>query len=507
MPRRLSFFAAIVVLLVSACASGQTNTGATGSPDKVKIATSLAFSSIDPQGPSGSTFWSQIFFGNVVETLTTLDGQTSTVHPDLADSWTSPDSSTLDMKLIQGVKFSNGEAFNADAVVSNFKRILDPNTNTALTASTSNIKGVTAIDASNIQVVTKSPGPATVMLRALAFIPMIAPSQTTSTKEISGAIIGTGPYMIASMDSQTRVLKASPSYRGQAPKPSEVDLVAVPEISSRVAAVQSGDAQIAFDIPSEQVSVVPKVYALPQLEMVNWRLNGLGGLTKDPRVRQALVMGTDVEAIRKALLGDKYSTPCDGNYVPPGVFGWDPNSKRPAYDQAAAKQLLVDAGVTGKTITLISSDTATKSLEASQALAQQIGDLGLKVDLQVKDTQAWLNILIRPNPGSIEIVVQGAGAEQWDALPVFFSAPHQGSGLSTFPPEAVPQFEGALTAAAAEMDDSKRAQDLFDAAKTMRDANAFICGWTAESVYGTQKNLGWTLRRDNRIDFATIHYV
>jgi peptide/nickel transport system substrate-binding protein len=345
------------------------------------------------------------------------------------------------------------------------------------------------------------------MLRALAFIPILAPSQTTSTKEIAGPVIGTGPYMIASMDSQMRVLKASPNYRGQAPKPSEVDLEAVPEISSRVAAVQSGDAQIAFDIPSEQVGVVPKVFALPQLEMVNWRLNGLGGLTKDPQVRKALVMGTDLETIRKALLGDKYSTPCDGNYVPPGVFGWDPNAKRPTYDPAGAKQLLQAAGVTGKTITLISSDTATKSIEASQALAQQIGDLGLKVDLQVKDTQSWLNILIRPNPGAIEIVVQGAGAEQWDALPVFLSAPHQGSGLSTFPPEAVPQFEADLTAAEGELDDTKRAADLFDAAKVMRDSNAFICGWTAESVYGTQKNLAWTLRRDNRIDFATIHYA
>src|SRR5690242_1385707 len=83
MSRRFGLIAALALLVASGCAQGQSSTGATGSPDKVKIGTSLAFSGIDPQGPSGSTFWSQIFYGNVVETLTTLDGQTSNVHPDL----------------------------------------------------------------------------------------------------------------------------------------------------------------------------------------------------------------------------------------------------------------------------------------------------------------------------------------------------------------------------------------------------------------------------------------
>jgi peptide/nickel transport system substrate-binding protein len=319
-------------------------------------------------------------------------------------------------------------------------------------------------------------------------------------------VIGTGPYKIDSVSPQAITMKKNPSYWGKlaAGAPAKVTVRTSTEAATRVAALESKEAQIAFDIPPELASRVPKTVVTPALEMVNWRLNGVSGLTQDVRVRKALVLGTDRELIRKTVVGDKYSGACTGNDVPRGVFGFNPNLPNPPYDPAQAKQLLTEAGAMGKTVELVGSSRYAKSIEGTQALAQQIEKLGLKVKLQIRDTQAWLNVLYAGKKNTVGIVLHGAGSETWDALATYSKGPAPGSPISEFPDKQFPLFGKYLREAAVTIDDRAREALLFKVGEQFANSYNFICGWTPSSVYGAGKNVSWAVRRDNQIEFSTV---
>lgn len=495
-------------ITATACGSSSKTSShaATGGKD-VTVMASLDFSGLDPQGPNGQSFWALLInSGNVSEGLTRLNGQSPKVLPALATSWQweTSDDTKMKVTLRSGVKFQDGAPFNADAVEQNFKRVLNPATKTAISDWVEPIKSVKAVDPTTVEITTKRPTPNLPV--DLTAVMMLSPNQVGDTKELTGKIVGTGPYSLQSVSAQSIVLKRNPSYWGKLPAsaPGKVTVTTSTEAATRVAALESGQAQIAFDIPPELASRVPKTVVTPQLEMVNWRLNGVRGLTQDVRVRKALVLGTNRELIRKSIVGDKYSAPCTGNDVPRGVFGFDPNLPAPPYDPAKAKQLLQQAGAMGKTVDLVTTQRYAKSVEASQALAQQIQQLGLKVNLQVRDTQSWLNTLYSGPKNTVSIALHGAGSETWDALATFSKGPATGSPISEFPAKEFPQFDQYLHQAATTVNDAARQELLFKAEQQFNDAYAFICGWVPSSVYGAQKDVSWSVRRDNQIEFSTI---
>lgn len=510
--KRWSCLLAVCVLAsvgLAACGSSDPNpsSAAKGDGEPVVVMGSLEFSGIDPHGANGQSFWALLInSGNATEGLTRLDGTSPEVKPALATSWEWQDDkdTKLTLKLREGVKFQDGTPFDADVVAANFERVLNPDTETAIADWVEPIKAVNAVDPTTVEIVAKRPSPNLPV--NLTAVMMIAPSQLSSPKELTGKIIGTGPYMIESASPQAIVMTKNPDYWGELDPaaPSQVTVRTSTEAATRVAALESGEAQIAFDIPPELAERVPKTEVISALELVNWRLNGLSNITRDVRVRKALVLGTDRELIRKTVVGDDYSAPCTGNQVPEGVFGFNPDLPNPPYDPEQAKQLLAEAGVVGKTIDIVGSARYAKSIEGTQALAQQIEKLGLKVDLEIRDTQGWLDVVYASKDNTTAVVLHGAGSETWDALATYSKGPAPGSPISFFPDDQFPKFDDYLEQAAVTVDDDEREQLLFKAADQFAQSYNFICGWVPSSVYGAEENVDWSVRRDNQIEFSTI---
>lgn len=510
--KRWSWLLAVCLVasgIVAGCGSSKPASSAAKADGgkSVTVMGSLEFSGIDPHGANGQSFWALLInSGNATEGLTRLDGTSPDVKPALATSWEWTDHKDTKMTVVlrKDVKFQDGTPFDSDAVVKNFERVLNPATKTAIADWVEPIKSVKAAGPNTVNIVTKRSTPNLPV--DLTAVMMIAPSQLSSPKEITGKIIGTGPYVIDAVSPQAIVLKKNPDYWGtlDPAAPAQVTVRTSTEAATRVAAVKSGEAQIAFDIPPELAKSVPKTVVTPALEMVNWRLNGVSGITKDLRVRQALVLGTDRELIRKTVVGDKYSAACTGNDVPKGVFGFNPNLPAPPYDPEKAKQLLTDAGVMGKTVQIVGSARYAKSVEGTQAIAQQIEKLGMKVKLEIRDTQGWLDVLYAGKANTVPVVLHGAGSETWDALATYSKGPATGSPISEFPADEFPLFDQYLRQAAVTIDDKAREALLFKVAEQFNDAYAFICGWTPSSVYGAENNVDWAVRRDNQIEFATI---
>ena len=499
--------AGLLLVALGACSSqssGPTSSSSgSGTSGKLVIAASASMSSLDPQGGSGLGFWSLLMnYGNVSEGLVSLDGQTSTLHPDLATSWSYVTPTVLRLKLRHGVAFQDGTPFNAAAVVANVNHIRSPKTAADSGGYWAPITAVRADDNYTVDITTAKPDP--VLLRALPAMMMLSPKTITGSGDIGTHIIGTGPYEISSATASEIIVKRNPHYWGPKPPFSEVDVESISAASARVAALSTGSVDIGYDIPTTSVAQVPKIVASPDRDQVNWRINAVGGITADPRVREALNLAVNANQIRLALLGSKYSSPDLGQPVPPSVFGYNPHVSAYPYDPQKAHQLLQQAGVLGKTIEMVSTERYAQVNEFTQAAAQQIEAVGLHVQIKLTDNQSWLNDLLNTKASAPAVVLCGAGSELEDGGIVFGETVDPAGQISQFPFSSIPSFNAAYQASNTEVNPAKRLADLQAAMLAWHQANAYLSGYFADSIWGAQKNISWHVRGDNTIVFSTV---
>jgi peptide/nickel transport system substrate-binding protein len=153
---------------------------------------------------------------NVVETLIRLDPKTSAPQPNLATAWSQIDPLTWRVSLREGVKFQDGQPFNAAAAAEAITRQFSPELacRDTIRLFAKNKATVTVIDERTFEIKTDQPIP--LMPTTLAGIGMTAPG--TSTKEASRAPVGTGPYTFTSWDpARSLVLTRFEGYWGKKP--------------------------------------------------------------------------------------------------------------------------------------------------------------------------------------------------------------------------------------------------------------------------------------------------
>ncbi len=126
--------------------------------EKFALGVSYDLGNLDPH--AGEDVSTQMLFHNVAQTLVEPDfeGNTPKTKPMLAKSYTQDDDTTWTFKLQDGVKFSNGEPFDAEAAKSSIERYLDPATQSAH-ASFLKVKSMKVIDPTTLEIKTDGPSP------------------------------------------------------------------------------------------------------------------------------------------------------------------------------------------------------------------------------------------------------------------------------------------------------------------------------------------------------------
>jgi peptide/nickel transport system substrate-binding protein len=129
--------------------------------------------------------------------------------PILAKSWKNVDPTHWEFTLRQNVKFSNGEAFNADAVVNAFD-YLGSEAGKA-TAVGRELSGVTATKKDDYTVVIETKGPDPVLPNKMALVYMVAPGAWTSLgpEGFADKPVGTGSFKLDSWTANSAVLSAN----------------------------------------------------------------------------------------------------------------------------------------------------------------------------------------------------------------------------------------------------------------------------------------------------------
>ena len=273
------------------------------------------------------------------------------LQPNLATNWSwSADKKTLTMTLRSGVKFTNGEAFDAAAAKAN----LDNNktANGPQSPQLSQVASVTTTGRFGIRIALTSPNPALPIFLSTSAGFMAAPS-LLGKPALAAAPVGSGPYILnagKSSKGSTYVFDANPNYWNKSiQKFNTVTFKIMTDTTARLNALVSGqiDATL-LDYPTTAAALAGG--AKLKQSFVDW--SGIllwdrdGKIVKplaDVRVRQALNFAFDRVAMNKALVG--------GQGEPTNqVFGEKSGAydsaldKTYSYNPAKAKELLKAAG-------------------------------------------------------------------------------------------------------------------------------------------------------------------
>jgi peptide/nickel transport system substrate-binding protein len=295
------------------------------------------------------------------DTLVALDWDGKTPIPYLAKSWTiSPDGRTYIFKLRDDVTFCSGKKFTAEDVIYSFKRLKDPAIKGPFAWRAGNIKELRAPDPYTVEYELEEPF-SELLLQLTMFTNVIHNRESVEAlgKDygIKGAD-GTGPWCFVSWQPRTEIVlkrhdayKWGPSmYQNKGPvKFEKLVIKIVPEDSSRVAAMMSGQFDITHQFPTQfiaQAKAFPNLVvseAKPNFQLLYYGFKTTRPLVSDRRVREAMSIGINRVEIGKAIMQGNADPAY--TFVDPDALDFDPKTKDIVKeDIARAKQLLDEAG-------------------------------------------------------------------------------------------------------------------------------------------------------------------
>ncbi|MEU5220612.1 ABC transporter substrate-binding protein [Streptomyces sp. NPDC020807] len=337
------------------------------------------------------------------------------IEPALATSYKQPDPRTLVYTLRSGVKFHDGTTMTADDVVASLKRQMDPATGSPWGSAFKNVDVIektgplevtvrlSKADALFHEMMAVSPG----TVESAAYLKKAGKDYGTP----KGGVNCTGPFSMASWDQGSGItLKKHAAYWDTklAPKSNEVKFSFIEDPAARSNALLSGATDGAYMVPSssfEQLRTSGKGKLLfgPNTAAADLAVLDFHGPLGNLKVRQALSMALDRKNIIKAAAGG-VGVPAKApaargawSLVPEKTATLYDTLPEPVYDIAAAKKLVQESGVAGKTITLVTSTLAPEISVVANAVQAAGKQIGLDVKLKPVSPDAYSSIFVDPN--------------------------------------------------------------------------------------------------------------
>ena len=314
-------------------------------------------------------------------------------EPDLATSFEQPNDTTYVFHLRSGVKFHNGQAFDANDVKYTFDRILNPATASPSATLFSTVKSVTVVDPMTVRFELSAPNAAFLSYMATNPNGVIVPRGVDG---LNTKPVGTGPFAFASYEpNQQCTLKANADYyeKGQ-PYLDEVVFRFFKDQSSITSALRSKAIDMTWfkdpKVSAQIVKTSPGLVSVPGKTTRTFPvwLNMKAKPLNDVRVRRALSLATDRQACLETVLGGSGKVAA---LIPEShVGGYDGVGELPyyKYDVAGAKKLLAEAGYPdgidlGDYIVVAANPL---DVSCAQILQQQWAEAGIKVDIKPMET-------------------------------------------------------------------------------------------------------------------------
>jgi peptide/nickel transport system substrate-binding protein len=452
---------------------------------------------------------------NIFDTLVERD-QNLKIVPGLAAELPRLVSPTVwEVKLRQGVKFHNGEEFNAESVKFSLERLVNPANKLRGASPFNPIDRVEIVDPATVRIHTKKPWP--ILVNALTFnqASMYPPREYAGkdSAQISRQPIGTGPYkFVRWAKDEEIVLEANPNYWRGAPKIKTVIFKPIPDDAVRVAALQNGEIDVAVNIPPHLANIIdrhPRLFlstapSIRTIQLMHYThqmdaqhkvIGPFDGPTKDKRVRQAITHAIDADEIIKTVLdgkGVRVATLLTSLH-----FGFDPKLQPAKQDLGRVKQLLAEAGFpNGLELTLNSPQGRyVRDKEVAEAVAGQLTKAGIRTTLRTFEFVNYLNNMVYVHKAGPTWLI-GWGTPTVDAETVYVPLFRSGNILANYHNE---EFNRMVDEAQTIMDEKKRLEQYHRINRFFVEEVPATPLYQQVDLYGVAKRVNWQARSDERL--------
>jgi peptide/nickel transport system substrate-binding protein len=431
----------------------------------------------------------------IYETLfvRSFDGQS--YEPLLAESYTNPDDTTWVIKLKEGITFHDGTPFNAEAVKYSFERIMDPEYGSARASLMATVESVNALSEYEVEIKTKAPDG--VMLAKLAHANgAIASPTAEQNQDLMAQPVGTGPYKFVEFESGSHViLEANEDYWNGAPFIKNVRIDIVPEISTAISKLETGESDWFEGITAEHLSRVQNMSGVKLVSELSGRVTYLGvranssktGSTEIPEVREAISYALDKQGFVATQNG--LAVPSD-SLVGPKVFGYteDSESYGTGFDMEMAKQIVEENNLSDKPIHILASNSSFYP-EIAEWVQASLLEAGFEeVEIEMMEWGAFLSETTQEN--RMDIFPLGWSNLTGDGSELFYPNWHSdniGGGNRSYYQN--PEFEEYVNASQTTLDMAERLEALDMANKTIVEDNGVYPIMHSNNVYAYAEDL------------------
>ena len=389
-----SFGLAILAISGGSQAQMQGGTIIWGKPNDVD--------SFDVHVSTNAVTWQVLFlaYESLVEPNEDLTG----FDPLVAESWEQPSPTTYVFHIRENAKFSNGRSVTASDVVSSLNRLRSPDTASFWARQLGPVTEIVADDDRTVRIELERPYSA--LLAALSGVnASIIPAEEleAGTFDVTKEMLGSGPFMVTEhLQDESWTLMRNPHYwRADHPVADEIKILIIPDDAARIAALRDGRVHVAnFDSPDtpallgreENIGTVVQ----PTTDYYRLDVQALpdgGSAFADQRVRQAMVLGLDREAISNLALAGTGAV----DYPVARAFqsaaactGMESYQEPRSARVEKARALLQEANAEGVEIGLIASPTVPVFPLIGQVISESLKDIGMNVTVEAVPRAEWL---------------------------------------------------------------------------------------------------------------------
>ncbi|MFN8634736.1 MAG: ABC transporter substrate-binding protein [Chloroflexota bacterium] len=443
---------------------------------------------------------------NITEALLNRDPKTNELVPELATKWEQTNPTTWRFTLRQGVKFHDGSPWNAEAAADALNDMLKKDNNYRVRTFLGPEVEAKPVSEFVIDLVTATPDP--ILPTRVYFLPFHSPTARKAHPEDQPLKpVGTGPYKFVEwVKGQHIKVTANPDWWGTTAADAggaltikDVTFIARPERAVRAAMIKTGEADLARWISQEECKASPQCKGAPTVETIFIRLDTMNPALADHRVREAIALAIDKQALTDRILGGGELA---SMLIRPTVLGFNPALKPYPYDPARAKALIAEAKAAGVPVdaplTVLGRRGAYFGIdEAVEAVNEMLKQAGLpNVKVQMLETSKHTEIYsLAPkpiDPARGIIAVHSHGNELLDfGQTVRFYYTCDGRQSTFCDPKIDEMQTRALTLGGAERE--KAYQEI---GKLMYDEVVTIPIMHPSFYFGMSNRLEWTPRPD-----------
>jgi peptide/nickel transport system substrate-binding protein len=427
------------------------------------------------------------------------------IQPSLATEWSRISAGVWRFRLRPGVKFHNGEEFNADSVVFSLETYKQLKGQAASFFAI--VAGARAIDRYTVEFATTQPT-ATIPALMTFFYPMPKGYfSQVGPERFAASPIGTGAFQFVEWVRGSHIrVRRNPNYWADPAKVNEITFRWAADATTRAAMLESKQADIIVGVPAQMVSRIrgagQRALQVRSMRKMFVAFNTLKPPFNDVRIRQAVAAAVNADEIVSTVVsGAGVRTP---GLITPYFEGHDPKAPKYAYNPDEAKRLLAAAGFpNGLTVNFYHPiGRYAYDREVAAAIAGQLSRVGINTNIRGLEGGAFFNFVIGRN-------VEAEGMHLYAHAPLypdedaFVRVPFHSQGLYKY--TGSPETDRMIDEAAALESRTQRVTAYRALERYLMEQRvAWVPLYDFIDIYGVSSRVLWSPRPDEIADLRRV---